>query len=428
MYDELPASHYSRSVFVLLALAVVLSLTLGKPLLASLGLPYSTPGGAFISKLHPSTYVTMLALFVAVFRRGSPLSFFVQRLIDRRPVMLYLVIVGLISAVLFLRSGAAGLAYIVDTLMVPALLALLLTEVSPANRARLFGLVVLLVLADGLIAIGESATRTLIIEPLIDLGREFRATALLGHPLNSSLISAPVILFATGFGRLSAGRLAAVLVLAAALMAFGGRAAAALAVVFLAVMLGTVVIRQLVRGRMPLQSLIAIPLILLIVPLAVSALWLTTDIAERLQNRLFFGPSAQARINLFNVFHFVTAKELWFGVSSRSVADLTEFIPNSNTIENFWVFMIVQMGIAMFVPYVAGMLAFLTHLYRRTTSTGRFAIALFMLVASTNNSLTSKTPALAVLVVLVVCAGDFEWRLAARRQPVPTDDLALGTP
>ena len=294
---------------------------------------------------------------------------------------------------MFLRNGAAGLAYFVDTLIGPAVLVLLLADISPVNRSRLFKLVILLVLANALIAVGEAVTRThVVIDTVFDFTSPFRATALLGHPLNNALISAPVMLFAAGFGRLPTSRLAAVLLLVAAMLAFGGRAATALSAVFIALMLGAFALRQLRRGTMPLQSLIAIPLIVIFAPLSIGVLWFTTNIAERLQSKLFFDSSARARVNLFNVFDFVSTSEIWFGVTGRAVVALTEFIPNSKTIENFWVFMILQMGVLMFVPYLAGLLGFLAHLWRRTTATGRFAIVLFMLVASTNNSLTSKTP------------------------------------
>lgn len=422
MYAEShPSYGHSRLLFVLVAVATVLFLTVGKPLLQSMGIQYSSPGGSFIIKLHASTYVTLLALGVALFQRGGPLVYLIRRITDRRPVMIYLVIVTLIAAILFLRNGAAGLAYIIDTLIVPGVLALLLADISPANRSRLFRLVILLVLANALIAIGEAATRTHVVRPIFDFTSPFRANALLGHPLNNALITAPVMLFATGFGRL-----AAVMLLVAAMLAFGGRAAAALAAVFVALMLAIFMFQQLRQGRMPLQRLIAIPLLMLLVPVAVGVLWFSTNLAERLQTKLFFDSSAQARVNLFNVFDFVSTSEIWFGVTGRAVVELTEFIPKSNTIENFWVFMILQMGVVMFVPYLAGLLSFLGHLWRRTTATGRFAIVLFMLVASTNNSLTSKTPALAVLVLLTACARDYEQRPAARHHAVPADDLALG--
>ena len=427
MYAEShPSYGHSRLLFVLVAVATVLFLTVGKPLLISMGIPYSSPGGSFIVKLHASTYVTLLALGFAMFRRGGPLVYLVRRIVDRRLVVIYLIIVTLIAAILFLRNGAAGLAYIIDALIVPGVLALLLADISPANRSRLFRLVILLVLANALIAIGEAATRTHVVRPIFDFTSPFRANALLGHPLNNALITAPVMLFATGFGRLAAGRLAAVMLLVAAMLAFGGRAAAALAAVFVALMLAVFMFQQLRQGRMPLQRLIAIPLLVLLVPVAVGVLWFSTNLAERLQTKLFFDPSAQTRVNLFNVFDFVSTSEIWFGVTGRAVADLTEFIPNSNTIENFWVFMILQMGVVMFVPYLAGLLGFLAHLWRRTTATGWFAIVLFMLVASTNNSLASKTPALAVVVLLTACARDYEQRLAARHHAVPADDLAFG--
>ncbi len=426
MYDESHLSTgHSRSLFALLAVAIILALTLGKPLLEELGIPYSSPGGALVWRFHLSSYVILLAVGIAILRTANPGLYVVRRFSDQPLLMAYLVVVVL-TATILLRNGPSGLAYIVDALIMPALLALLLVEIAPRDRARLFVLVMLLILANSVIAVGEAAMRIRLIEFPIDMDNPFRATALLGHPLNNALITTPAILFAAGFGRLPIGRLALVLLFAAAMLAFGGRAAAAASSGFLLLLLVSSAFGHLRRGTMPLQNLIAIPLALLIVPMVVTTLWFTPGLAARLQEKLFFDPSAQTRVNVFKLFDVATTKELYFGVSGRTVADLTEFIPYLNTIENFWVFLILQMGVVMFVPFALALACFLLHLFRRTTLIGRFAIVVFMLVASTNNSLTSKTAALSVLAVLVLCAPDYERWLEARRHAAEPRDLAHG--
>jgi hypothetical protein len=86
-----------------------------------------------------------------------------------------------------------------------------------------------------------------------------------------------------------------------------------------------------------------------------------------------------------------------------------------NDIENFWLVMLINLGILGFVFYLIGFVPLLWHLWKRNTYVPKIMLVCIILVASTSNSLGRKCNILTVAVPAIVATTAF----ARRRKTVP---------
>ncbi|HYD64828.1 VpsF family polysaccharide biosynthesis protein [Azospirillum sp.] len=409
----LATSVARQSVLAKIALAAAaLAACLGAPLIETLGIAYVSPGGGLLGKIHPSTYLILAAFGWLLFTRGDPVT--TMQAIWRRQgaEVVFLGLVAVVALFGIMRYGPSGLAYLVDVFIAPALFAIVLHHLAPETRARLFAVVFWLLTLNALIAIGEAATRQYLIGYLQwdirwDGGMEFRAASLLGHPLNNALITVPAAIL--GFHLATTGRGSAVAfgILGLGLLAFGGRAAALLTVVGLFGFIVVDVCARLYRGTLSLQRAVIYLSILLIGPLLLLGVLSTTGLGERIVGRALFDGSAQTRLEAFNIFNYISRDQLWFGISSEAVGILMENLSHIGVIENFWIYLIVNLGIVNVALLTYGFGLFLWRTAHRGGYVGGLTVATFLVVASTNNSLAAKTTALTILVTLVLCFGDY---------------------
>ncbi|HEY0836616.1 MAG TPA: VpsF family polysaccharide biosynthesis protein [Azospirillum sp.] len=403
-----------RSVLARIAIvAVALAAALGAPLIESFGISYVSPGGGLLGKLHPSTYVIAAAFGWLLFTRGDPVPT-MQGIWRRQGAeVIFLGLVGAVATFGIMRSGTSGLAYLIDVFVAPALFAIVLHHLAPETRARLFAVAFWLLTLNAAVALGEVATHRYLIGYLQwdirwDGGMEFRAAALLGHPLNNALITVPAAIL--GFHLATSGRGSAVAfgVLSLGLLAFGGRAAAILTVVGLFGFIIVDVVTRLVRGTLSLQRAVIYLSILLVGPLALMGVLSTTGLGERIVGRELFDGSAQTRLAAFDIFQYISRDQLWFGISSEAMGILMENLSHIGVIENFWIYLIVNLGIVNVALLTYGFALFLWRTARSGGYLGGLTVGTFLVAASTNNSLASKTTALTLLVTLVLCFGDYQ--------------------
>ena len=98
---------------------LTLSFLLSAQALLELGIPYDAPYGPMVAKLHPGSYLLILAWLAALLRHGNPLVV-AARLARRQPVLAaYMACMVLVFVWVVLRHGTSGAAYIVQTLWVP---------------------------------------------------------------------------------------------------------------------------------------------------------------------------------------------------------------------------------------------------------------------------------------------------------------------
>ena len=142
----------------LIVTAVILTFLLSDQLLTQLGVPYVLRGGGTLAKIQPSTYLAVAAVLLALLLCGDPVRLIADwtRL---RPIYVgYIIVVVIITVYLLGLQGTSGLAFIADTLLRPALLALLLLLLEFRDRARLFSVLIGILALNSAIGILEVAT------------------------------------------------------------------------------------------------------------------------------------------------------------------------------------------------------------------------------------------------------------------------------
>ena len=399
--------------FIPLALVVLFYFTLGTPLLELSGYRYSMVANSFLERFHPATYAVLLMLSSVVLSRDGVDGLLRQARVAW-PATQMAIIALLCAAALTLSAGNTGLAYLADTFASPAILAVLLVGISPDRRVLAFRLATACLILNAAIAMAEAVTRS----PLIGApysGEFFRATALLGHPLNNSLITAPAILLLIGGPGRIAGRVLGALVLLGGLLAFSGRGALLSTIVFVGLGLAAEILYTLTTGRLRMATMRVYAVLILMVPVFVVIIVLGTNIGDRLWAVLYFDQSANERVAVFSIFNDVPDDWLWYGASSDQIGSLVAAQLDIAGIENYWIYLLLQLGILKFVPFALAFLWFLGWLARGRGLYVALATLSFLVTSSGNNSLSSKTTAVGALVILVIGA-------AARRDLVMTRD------
>ena len=163
-------------------------------LLNYLGISYTHLGGAPWEKLHPSTYIALLALLIASTSRTDPVHFLLTMARQESRVMIYLGAVAIIAGVTVVTEGIGELGFLVDTLLLPAVVVIVLKVTPPAQQRQIYWVLLWLVVGNALLGIGETAVNQQLIPPTNADGTpfidaQFRPWALCGHPLNNALIT-----------------------------------------------------------------------------------------------------------------------------------------------------------------------------------------------------------------------------------------------
>jgi len=376
-------------------------------LLTASGLNYEEAGGSALEKIHPGTLVTVVTFVFAMLATGRPLAVVDRLLGEQRAVLLY------VGAVLLLMAHAMLVVKLpftapIDTFLLPALLYLMLVD-CPEGRARAIALVVHAgLIGNALLGLSE-VTFSFRLVPFtaggVPIEDDWRATALLGHPLaNASMTGAYVLALAAGGGR-DLPRLLRPIAFAIAflsLSAFGGRTALVLCIAMLALMVSKRVGQFLLGGRVGiaglLAAIIAVPLIA--VGLAVLA---STGFFDRFAERFVDDlGSADTRIDMFALFKDLTWNDVLFGPDAAYIDTLRFRLGLEFGIESFWIAFILTYGVVVSVPVFAALIAFCCQIAWASRSSSWAVIGYFFLVASTSVSLSAKGTVFAVLVLMVM--------------------------
>jgi hypothetical protein len=399
-----------RPALWLSALAIVFCLTLSDQVLLFLGFHYATPGGHPTIKIHPATWLILAAFVMVAWRRAASASLLAAWLAERGALIAAAASVVLVFAYKVVSSGVSDSAFLIDTFLAPALFVLVIIDSPHAFRRRMVDLIIVLLLLNALIAIGEAATQTRLVPFYISgkLAKDegfFRATALNGYPLRNALLTACGLIALVAVQWPVVVRLGCALVLVLGLLAFGGRAAIAIGLAG-ALLVAAIKLRPMLRrgGAALGLAVWAVLVFGTITAAGAAAVISQTDIGGRIVNGGFGDASMMARADLTGLVDYVDFDDLLPGYSPDAIQQLmtASHLPN---IECFWVNMLLYLGLVGFLVWLFGFVGELLFLCRHTDSAGRTIIACVLLVASTSVSLSSKDTILNIAFTLMMGTG-----------------------
>ena len=376
-------------------------------LLESLGWPYSLAGGAVLTKIHPGSYC-ILAGFAVLLAQANPVRQLGRMTRDAPAQMVFLLVVLTLSSYVLGRFGTAGSAFLFDVYVTPVLLGLLMSRLTPEQAARIFVALVMLLTLDAAIGIGEFALGMRLTPYKVDglpvIEAYFRATALFGHPLQNALAMATGIMVLPVLSRHPLLALGAALLMGASLVPFGGRSALFVTLVLAALAGPPAVLRILAARRFTYQQLTGWLLLTAVMAsgllLAVAAFGDRTRVLSGLR----WDASANTRLLGLRILDTVSPMDLMFGIGPVEVKRRTDLLGSYNGIiglENSWLQLLLIFGGVGILGFVLSLFAWLRALLRGAPVGAWLAVVAFMVVASTNNTLSAKDTTLVLLVGLI---------------------------
>ena len=409
-------------VTAMICASVVMIFAVSDMLLAKLGFSYGEVGGSPIEKVHPGTWLALLALIAIGVGRGNPLS--ILPMFAAYPWMLIFLVYWTLLLVYTVTITKAPFTPLIDTFFLPMLLVVLIGWLREQSRRRLAIALHLVLAADAIIGVYEYASGWRLTPYLIsgaEITSDWRSTALFGHPLgNASIIGAYIVALAVGGGR-DLPRLlrpAMLLLCLLSMAAFGGRSSLVIAIVLVA-FAGALRLIAVLRGGSfdMLTACVAI----LAAPLVAAAIYYVADsgffdqFIERFSNDR---GSAKARVLILNLYKALSWQALLFGPDQSYLTSLQALEGIEYGIESFWIGFMMTHGIFMSVFFFAALGCFSWQLVKETRSGTITMLAFYFIVASTAVSMSAKTTIFGMFTAMAL--------LMMRREPVALQDRSDG--
>ena len=395
-------------------------------LLEHIGYHYITPGGFPWEKFHPGTIMACFALALRILAADN-VKAEARRLLASDPLItLYLAAIAIAAAhaIVISKSPVTGL---VDTLLLPVILLALTRDLDPRIRRSLALLSCAIMGLNACIGLAEFLTGWRLV-PVVPAGfvmpdpgqaqnsdtdvsvlaalSDWRATALLGHPLENAFMTGALMLClaAPGARWIRPGfRFSLLGVSLVAMVAFGGRSSLVLSVLGVVLFGAAAAARHLAAGSAIPKRGMAIALF--VMPAAVAIILLAWDAGffdKFVMRFVEDSGSAEARIRMWDMFQPFSMTEILLGPDPEVVAVQQHLLALELGIESFWVALTLGYGLI-----VAGMLfvglGLLAWRIVSVSGPGGAAIMIYYFVnASTSTSLSSKTTTFGLVVLLVV--------------------------
>ncbi len=374
-------------------------------LLFNWGFSYEDVGGSVLEKVHPGSWVVLMALVMKAFASGRPLSLVNE---FARPPALAMYLAAWAFLIVFTILRKAPFTPLIDTFMLPAMLFVLAGGMADDEKKRAALLIHLLLNINALLGLYEylSGYRlTPYVAGTLLIEADWRSTALLGHPLANAMMTGSYILTVGIGGARDLPRLLRPAIIGLQFMgmiAFGGRSALVLTLLLLS-FVGMWSFVKFLRGAR--TDLLQAGLILLVMPAVVTLLVAAINggffdqMIERFVND---NGSAKARVIMLKLFNYVSWEDLVFGPDQALITSLQHTEGIEYGIESFWVAFILINGLAMSFIFFPALGAFSLLLVTRTGARTSILLIYFYLLASTSVSMSAKTCAFGMFVIMIL--------------------------
>jgi hypothetical protein len=385
----------SKFSYYSLCAAVLLAFFFGKYLLNDvLGVPYYHEGGNPIFKIHIYSYLLIFSSFYVIFKIGFQKAI---ELISKNNNYLwfYLLSVLYVAVSGLFNNGIGGMAYVVDTLLMPVFALFLAFNLNDDYRSKLIKLFFICLVINSSVAILEFILHKNFIPRLAPVW-DFRSWAFLSHPLNNALITS-CLMFLVVYNFRIQKKLFFIMFFVIALLSFGGR----VGFILVALVLCFLSLKEMTRFIFHKTKFSYIDIIFIHLFMIFSFVFLAVAFQIGLGARIFGGlemdGSAQTRLDVFLLFEYITMNELFWGVDKKFYL-LVESILGVPTIENTWIAWLFQFGLVASLP-LSSSLIYLLYCLSKGSYYLKIVTVLFLIVCSANNSLSTKSPALMFYVL-----------------------------
>lgn len=393
-------------VTALLFLSIALIFLVSPMALFDLGFNYGDTGGSFVEKIHPGTWVAILALICMAIGRGNPLTMFDSIAAQKGMAIFFATWVLLFIYSAFVQK--APVTPLVDTFLLPIILFLLVNDTGEKQKRALALVIHLLMTANALLGIFEYLTGFRLTPQTEGMGAieiDWRSTALFGHPLaDASMAGAYVLALSVGGGRDIAATLRplAIALQLVAMITFGGRASLVTTLILLSGVAAANLTRILRGKRLDLLFVAAMCFALPFLGAACVAAAQGGFFDQMLDRFVNDRGSASTRIIMFKLFDIFPLRDIILGPDLGRLASVQYLEGINYGIESFWIGFIMTNGLAISLIFFAGLVAFSWNLVGATRAATGLLLFFFFAVASTSVSLSAKNCLFGMFVVLIL--------------------------
>jgi hypothetical protein len=404
--DSLPLQRYLFALFWVLVLA---RLILNANVLNKV-IPYTADGGSTVEKIHPTTYGIFFLLFVQLLTTRIELDDWELRAL--RALIVFALAIGALAVFTFLVGDITAIGYLIDTYLVACAAGASMLFVPRPWREKLGASLLIFIAAGTCVAVGEYALKTRLLPYPMD-EETFRPTGLSEHPLVLGLYNAVGISFVAVTRWKAFTKACFILPMLLGTVVAGARIASIAAVLSVLVIVALYRSPSMAPEKQFRLKAVALLGVILGVPAAIVALS-QFGLLTRFQDGLLDN-SGMARVNIYGLFDLVSWREILFGADMKEIGKMAlqhfdlEFIESSIIL---FVFQFGLFGTIVFLLFMARTFLVLLAGAGLEVAIGTLA---FFVVAGSNNGLSTKTPIVLLIVLLIVA---FHGALERRRGAV----------
>ncbi|WP_128706745.1 MULTISPECIES: VpsF family polysaccharide biosynthesis protein [Pseudomonas] len=402
------AIRVSGFAYLALSLSISLRLVLGNRILDNF-YSYTLEGGSPLLKIHPGTWLLLISVGLFGFARGyGRLLFDLSN--NLKPIGIALLATVVLMAYTVVLWGTSGAAYLVDTYLFSILCIVLAAHLNQEQCLKLFKLIAIVIIINCLVAIFEYLTKTHVVPNPVTGTGFFRANAFMAHPLNNALVALPVALAVFISPLKKMWRYAMIALVFLGIVAFATRASLVMycAAIFFIIWSYSFTARAGKRTRA--LYIISAPIVIILLSLAFYFAIFFTDFGTGISSRTSVDESALARTDAIGFFTSLNVGGYFFGAGPSGFTDLIYEHSTTSIIENFWIQLLVIYGIPMFLILMYGYSSLVRWIASNSSLQFKILILAFFVAASTNNSLSTKTSALAVFILAIYLLRRLETR------------------
>jgi hypothetical protein len=392
----------NRLISVITVLATALLFFAGYPALSLIGWR-STESASLVTKIHPSSYLFLIAAILGLLAKDSR-----YRQALKSPTLLLFLVAGIIitiRAIVIIYAGTTRgeLSAALVTWISPAFMLIAYRALDAKTLDRIAVGIRAFLVANSLLGIAEQVGKFHLIPDLNNFLRwESRSSGFAGHPLIASLLTGLVIVFLLSTRkrqRFPGARLPELALHAVAMFAFGGRAAMVFTVLVLIVSIsfsylsfGDKNVPWFQKIIPPLMIAVGVALVFAPIPFVDQAL-------ERFSND---GGSADTRNAAVEMLKTLSFDQFLTGVDADRREMMQNFFGSPAGIELAWVALVLTYGIIAIIPMLIALPLLLFSLVRQLDRSAFYMTILFISVTAGSLSFGTKSVLISQMLAMML--------------------------
>lgn len=397
--------------------------------LEAVGIPYGVAGGNALLKIHPATYLSLITLLFWVGADGGLAPFIGRSWIETPGFLVFLMAI----AILLFQTAVqkAPISSVTDNFVLAACLFAALQRLRPDEIGRLGRALQWFFFVNSLIGYAE-VIGNFHLAPVYENGQlatyDWRARAILGHPLvNSMLTSLYIITLGLGLGPARAKvRLALIVFHLGAMMCFGGRTSTVLALIALSLIGSRQLMFLLIGRRFSYGSAAFAVLALMAAALVLPAAY-DLGLFDKFLSRFMddYG-SAGTRVAMLSIFRDMSLPEIMIAPDQVTIYATQMKLGLSIAIESAVIGSIARYGGLVSLLLLFGLIAYFAEFVRLFGLRPILPLSIYAVIASSSTSFSTKSTEIACITIILFL--QFGMSLYRARPARHSDAMRSGAP